>query len=186
MLSRTTDGGHGLPPCEWGWRKRLLAREDQSRHEEAAEDQRSYHARVQRQAPSASEQIKRAGEELFSKTIRFWVAKGRMGSVKVSKLLWDLLHDQIHHRAQLKRLSAPGGCQSVLKSTALRRINSGNRSSTKRPVVPGPTLAGYVPKRVRAPRNAIASPKAAPVASFLLFPPKRTRLHSVRKTLHIG
>ena len=45
--------------------------------------------------------IKKAGEELFSRTIKFWVTKGRVGNVKVGELLWDLRHDQIHHRGQL-------------------------------------------------------------------------------------
>jgi uncharacterized damage-inducible protein DinB len=45
--------------------------------------------------------VRGAGEDLFGKTIKFFVAKGRMGDVKVAGLLWTLLHDQIHHRGQL-------------------------------------------------------------------------------------
>lgn len=42
-----------------------------------------------------------AGETLFSKTIKFYLAKGKIGDVKVGWLLWDILHDHIHHRGQL-------------------------------------------------------------------------------------
>lgn len=45
--------------------------------------------------------VRAAGEELFSKTIKFYVAKGKIGDVKVGALLWDMLHDHIHHRGQL-------------------------------------------------------------------------------------
>ena len=45
--------------------------------------------------------LKNAGEALFSKSIRFWVAPKKMAPVKVGELLWDLLHDEIHHRGQL-------------------------------------------------------------------------------------
>jgi uncharacterized damage-inducible protein DinB len=45
--------------------------------------------------------VKKAGEELFSRTIKFYVAKGKMGDVRVGDMLWLLLHDQIHHRGQL-------------------------------------------------------------------------------------
>lgn len=45
--------------------------------------------------------LKKAGEELLHRTIKFYVAKGKMGDVKIAYLLWILLHDQIHHRGQL-------------------------------------------------------------------------------------
>lgn len=45
--------------------------------------------------------VRKAGEELFSRTIKFFVAKGKMGDTNVGELLWSLLHDQIHHRGQL-------------------------------------------------------------------------------------
>jgi len=45
--------------------------------------------------------VKKAGEELFSRTIKFYVAKGKMGDVRIGDMLWMLLHDQIHHRGQL-------------------------------------------------------------------------------------
>ena len=44
--------------------------------------------------------LRKAGEEFVSKTMKFWVAKGKMGNVKIGELLWLLLHDQIHHRGQ--------------------------------------------------------------------------------------
>ncbi len=45
--------------------------------------------------------VQKAGEELFSRTIKFYVAKGKIGDVKVGGLLWEILHDHIHHRGQL-------------------------------------------------------------------------------------
>lgn len=45
--------------------------------------------------------VTKAGEELFSRTMKFFVAKGKMGDVNMSEMLWGLLHDQIHHRGQL-------------------------------------------------------------------------------------
>jgi uncharacterized damage-inducible protein DinB len=45
--------------------------------------------------------VKKAGEAVFSRTIKFYVAKGKMGDVNVGEMLWLLLHDQIHHRGQL-------------------------------------------------------------------------------------
>jgi uncharacterized damage-inducible protein DinB len=45
--------------------------------------------------------VEKAGEPLFAKELDFFVAKGRMGKVSVRGMLWDLLHDQIHHRGQL-------------------------------------------------------------------------------------
>jgi len=45
--------------------------------------------------------VRKAGEELFSRKIKFFVAKGKMGDVSVKGVLWGMLHDQIHHRGQL-------------------------------------------------------------------------------------
>ncbi len=45
--------------------------------------------------------VKKAGEALFTKTIRFYVAKNTIGDINVGDMLWFLLHDQIHHRGQL-------------------------------------------------------------------------------------
>lgn len=45
--------------------------------------------------------VEKAGDTLFAKEVNFFVAKGKMGKVSVKDLLWDLLHDQIHHRGQL-------------------------------------------------------------------------------------
>ena len=54
-----------------------------------------------KQHAASVKKVQKAGEELFSRTIKFFVAKGKMGDVKVGGLLWTLLHDQIHHRGQL-------------------------------------------------------------------------------------
>ncbi len=48
-----------------------------------------------------SKKVRKAGEQLFSKTIKFYVAPRKIGNVKVGGLLWDILHDHIHHRGQL-------------------------------------------------------------------------------------
>ncbi len=45
--------------------------------------------------------VRRAGEDLFQRTIKFYIAKGKIGEVNVGWLLWSILHDQIHHRGQL-------------------------------------------------------------------------------------
>ncbi|HZO99493.1 MAG TPA: DinB family protein [Terriglobia bacterium] len=55
----------------------------------------------QKQHPVLVKKVKKAGPDLFSRTIKFFVAKGKMGDVKVGDVLWGLLHDQIHHRGQL-------------------------------------------------------------------------------------
>jgi uncharacterized damage-inducible protein DinB len=45
--------------------------------------------------------VRNAGEEVFSKTFKFYVAPGKLDDVKVGQFLWRLLHDHIHHRGQL-------------------------------------------------------------------------------------
>jgi uncharacterized damage-inducible protein DinB len=45
--------------------------------------------------------VRKAGAEVFRKTFRFYVAKGKIGDVNVGGFLWELLHDHIHHRGQL-------------------------------------------------------------------------------------
>ncbi len=45
--------------------------------------------------------VRKAGEALFSKTIKFYVAPKKLGDYKLGQLLWEILHDHIHHRGQL-------------------------------------------------------------------------------------
>ncbi len=45
--------------------------------------------------------VRRAGEGIFSKTMKFYVAPRKIGDVKVGQMLWECLHDHIHHRGQL-------------------------------------------------------------------------------------
>ena len=47
------------------------------------------------------QKVRKAGEELFSRSIKFYVAKNKMADVQTAQLLWETLHDQIHHRGQL-------------------------------------------------------------------------------------
>ena len=45
--------------------------------------------------------VRKAGEELFPKKIRFPMGKGKVLELPGKDWLWSLLHDQIHHRGQL-------------------------------------------------------------------------------------
>lgn len=45
--------------------------------------------------------VREAGEGLFSRTIKFYVAPRKLGDYNVGQLLWEILHDHIHHRGQL-------------------------------------------------------------------------------------
>ncbi len=45
--------------------------------------------------------MKKAGEAVFAKTLKFRVAQGTIGDVNMSDMLW-LLDDQIHHRCRLR------------------------------------------------------------------------------------
>ena len=45
--------------------------------------------------------VRKAGEELFSKKIKFPMGKGKVMEFSGKDWLWSLLHDQIHHRGQL-------------------------------------------------------------------------------------
>ncbi len=47
------------------------------------------------------QRVRRAGEGLFSRTIKFYVAKGKIDDIKIGYFLWEILHDHIHHRGQL-------------------------------------------------------------------------------------
>lgn len=48
---------------------------------------------------SLAEKMKKAGEAVFPKTLKFRVAQGKIRDVNMSDMLW-LLDDQIHHRGQ--------------------------------------------------------------------------------------
>lgn len=45
--------------------------------------------------------VRQAGEKLFSRTIKFYVAPRKLSDINVGQLLWEILHDHIHHRGQL-------------------------------------------------------------------------------------
>ena len=50
--------------------------------------------------PEIVERIKKMPEEEFTRSVKFFVAPGKMGDVPLNQVLWMVVFDHIHHRGQ--------------------------------------------------------------------------------------
>ncbi len=68
--------------------------------------------------------VEKVSDDQYAKPIKFFVGPRKPGDVPLSKVLWFILHDHIHHRGQLTVLLRMAG-GSFRRSTDPRRMSPG-------------------------------------------------------------